>query len=206
MSKARGIVVDPFELLDIYGPDPVRYFLLREISFGQDGDFSIESLITRSNDELLNNLGNLVNRILTFINSKNAGNVTEHNDFDDIDKSMIKSIESYPGKVAKLMDGYNLQAGLDKVMKLAKEGNEYFQQKEPWKGNYDNCLYVGANLLRSLSIMLSPFIPESAEKMWEYLNLPGSVHKQKWDSAKEMGVKSHHKIKESLPLFKRFSQ
>jgi len=203
MSKSKGTVVDPVELVNEYGADTLRYFLVSEIPFGDDGDFSVESLITRNNGELLNNLGNLVNRVLTFIYNKNGGNVTGHNDFDSADKALIKSIESYPKKVAKHMDDFNLQAALDCVMKLSKEGNEYFQQKEPWKGKYDNCLYIGANLLRSLSIMISPFIPESAEKMWNYMNLPGSVHRQKWENAAKLDVKANHKINKPEPLFTR---
>ncbi|MCD6496486.1 MAG: methionine--tRNA ligase [Candidatus Aenigmarchaeota archaeon] len=205
MSKSGGTVVNPVELAVKYGADPMRYFLVSEIPFGSDGDFSLESLFTRNNDELLNNLGNLVNRILTFISSKNASKVTKPGKYDEADRAMEKSIKRYPAVVAKLLDSFNLQAALDNVMKLAKEGNEYFQQKEPWKRDYDNCLYIGANLLRSLAIMLSPFIPESAEKIWKYLNLPGSVHKQKWDSAAEFGVRPHHVIGTPEPLFKRLS-
>ncbi|MBN1896707.1 MAG: methionine--tRNA ligase [Candidatus Aenigmarchaeota archaeon] len=203
MSKSSGTVVDPVGLAEKYGADPLRYFLVSEIPFGDDGDFSVESLVTRNNDELLNNLGNLVNRVLTFIYNKNGGNVTEHKDFDSADKALIKSMESYPKKVAKYIDDFNLQAALDGIMKLSKEGNEYFQQKEPWKNDYSNCLYIGANLLRSLAIMLSPFIPESAEKIWKYLNLPGSVHKQKWESAAKLDVKGKHKINKPEPLFTR---
>lgn len=206
MSKSAGAVVDPIELAGKYGADPLRYFLVSEIPFGDDGDFSVGSLVTRNNDELLNNLGNLVNRVLTFIYSKNGGKVTERGDLDDLDKSLIRSISSYPKKVGKHMDNFNLQAALDDIMRLAKEGNEYFQQKEPWKSDFSNCLYVGANLLHSLSIMLSPFIPESAEKIWKYLNLEGSVHKQKWASASMLEMKPKHKIKKPEPLFSKLSE
>jgi methionyl-tRNA synthetase len=204
MSKSKGAVVSPAELVDRYGSDPLRYFLVSEIPFGEDGDFSIESLVTRNNDELLNNLGNLANRILTFIYSKNAGKVTAPGDYDKLDRKMLESVKKHADSVSKHMDGFDLQSALDDVMRLAKFGNEYFQQKEPWKGNYENCLYVGANLLRSLAIILSPFIPESAEKMWKYLNMPGSVHRQEWESAKGLGVKAHHKINKPQPLFSRF--
>ncbi len=204
MSKSSGTVVDPIELVKKYGADPLRYFLISEIPFGEDGDFSEESLVERNNGELLNNLGNLANRILTFIYNKNAGTVSKPRELGVADKKMVKLIGSYPAKVSKLMDEFNLQGGLDEVMRLAKEGNEYFQEKAPWKNDYSNCLYIGANLLRSLAIMLGPFVPESAERMWEYLNLSGSVHEQDWESAKELAVKAHHKIKEPAPLFRKF--
>ncbi|UCD02789.1 MAG: methionine--tRNA ligase [Candidatus Aenigmatarchaeota archaeon] len=204
ISKSKGTPVDPIELADKYGADPLRYFLISEIPFGEDGDFTVESLVTRNNDELLNNLGNLANRILTFIYNKNGGKVTKPGTLDKLDKQLIESTRKYSRSVSEKMDRFDLQSALDEVMYLAKEGNEYFQQKEPWKKDYSNCLYVGANLLRTLAIMLSPFIPESAEKIWEYLNLPGSVHKQKWDSAADLAVKPNHKIKEPAPIFKKF--
>ncbi len=205
MSKSQGTVVDPVKLVNEYGADPLRYFLISEIPFGEDGDFSIESLVTRNNDELLNNLGNLVNRILTFIYSKNAGKVTRPGEYDRLDRKMIEGMKKYAGSVSEHMDRFDLQGALDEIMRLSKEGNEYFQQKEPWKKDFYNCLFVGANLLRSLAIMLSPFIPESAEKIWEYLNLPGSVHRQKWESAEELSVKAGHKINDPSPLFRRLS-
>ncbi len=204
MSKSKGTVVDPIGLADEYGTDPLRYFLISEIPFGDDGDFSIESLVTRNNDELADNLGNLINRVLTFIHNKNGKLVPEPSTYDDLDKQLIENLKAYTGNVGKLMDDLQLQDALDQIMMLTKFGNEYFQAKEPWKGDSANCLFLGANLVRCLAIMLEPFIPASAEKMWGFLNLPGSVHKQVWESAKELEVKAGHAIGKPAPLFKKF--
>ena len=191
-------------LANEYGADSLRYFLVSEIPFGEDGDFSAEALVARNNGELVNNLGNLANRILTFIHSKNAGKIPKPSKYDALDAQVEKKIAEHADRAASLMDGFNLQGALDELMKLSKFGNEYFQAKEPWKGNHESCLYLGANLLRSLAITLSPFIPQSAEKMWGYLNLEGSVHGQKWESAKEMKIKGGHVIKKPEPLFRKF--
>ena len=206
MSKSAGEVVDPVRLAGDYSADALRYFLISEIPFGEDGDFSVESLITRNNDELVNNLGNLVNRILTFIYSKSGGKGPMHIGYDDLDGQVAGKIAEHADRAADLMDGMNLQAALDEVMKLSKFGNEYFQQKAPWKNDPENCLYLGANLLRSLAIMISPFIPESAEKMWGYLNLQGSVHSQSWETVKELKLKGGHVINQPEPLFVKFRQ
>jgi methionyl-tRNA synthetase len=204
MSKSSGAVVDPIKLVDEYGSDPLRYFLISEIPFGEDGDFSVESLVTRNNDELVNNLGNLVNRILTFVYNKSSGKVPMHIGYDDLDKQVEKKIKEHVDKAGRLMDGMNLQAALDEVMKLAKFGNEYFQAKEPWKKDWENCLYLGANLISSIAIISSPFIPSSAQRIWEYLGMKGSVHEQDWDSAKVLSVKDGHTIKQPAPLFTKF--
>jgi methionyl-tRNA synthetase len=204
MSKSKGAVVDPLELVKTYGTDPLRYFLISEIPFGEDGDFSIESLVTRNNNELADNLGNFINRVLTFIHSKSGRHVPKPSGYDDLDRQLMENLKAYTDKVGRLMDNLQLQDALDQIMMLAKFGNEYFQAKEPWEGDPGNCLYLGANLVRSLAILLEPFIPGSAERIWGFLNLPGSVHGQKWGSAAELSVKAGHSIGRPKPLFKKY--
>ncbi|MBN2330263.1 MAG: methionine--tRNA ligase [Candidatus Aenigmarchaeota archaeon] len=204
MSKSRGAVVDPLELADAYGTDPLRYFLISEIPFGEDGDFSVGSLITRNNNELADNLGNLINRVLTFIHNKSAKKVPKPSRYDDLDRQLIQNLKVYTDNVGKLMDDLQLQEALDQLMMLAKFGNEYFQAKEPWGGDPANCLYLGANLVKCIAVMLEPFMPSSAERIWAFLRMPGSVHKQRWESAKELSVKAGHTIQKPAPLFKKF--
>jgi methionyl-tRNA synthetase len=204
MSKSKGAVVDPIKLTEEYGADTLRYVLISEIPFGEDGDFSAEALVARNNGELVNNLGNLVNRVLTFIYTKSGGKIPKPAGMDTLDSQVGKKICGHADRASALLDEFNLQGALDELMKLSKFGNEYFQAKEPWKNENANCLYLGANLLRSLAITLSPFIPQSAEKIWGYLSLEGSVHKQKWESAKEMKIAGGHTIKKPEPLFRKF--
>jgi len=204
MSKSKGAIVNPLELVKNYSTDTLRYFLLSEIPFGEDGDFSIESLLTRNNNELADNLGNFINRVLTFIHNKNDKTIPKPSEYDDLDRQLIENMKTYNDKVSMLMDGLHLQDALDQVMLLAKFGNEYFQAKEPWKGDFQNCLYLGANLVRCLAILLEPFIPGSVERVWKFLNLGGSVHEQEWESAKEILVKPGHVISKPVPLFRKY--
>jgi methionyl-tRNA synthetase len=204
MSKSKGVVVDPIELANEYSADALRYFLLSEIPFGEDGDFSIKSLLTRNNDELADTLGNFINRVLTFIYSKSGGKVPQPKDYDELDKQLLENLKVYTDNVGKLMDDLELNEALDQVMLLAKFGNEYFQAKEPWANDSTNCLYLGANLVRSLAILLEPFIPASSEKIWGFLNQKASVHEQSWESAKDVAVKPGHSINKPAPLFSKF--
>lgn len=199
ISKSLGNVIDPMYLVKKYGSDPIRYFLLREIPFGEDGDFSEEALVTRNNDELANILGNLVHRILSFIYSKNKGIVPKPGKYDKLDKQMKLKIETTMERAGTLLEELQLHKALEEILGLAKAGNEYFQAKEPWKGRFDNCLYLGANLVRSLGIIISPYIPESSEKMLGFLNTkPGS-----WESSRELAIKPGHKIRKPEPLFRK---
>ncbi len=199
MSKSRGTVVDPMKLVDEYSADALRYFLISEIPFGDDGDFSVESLVARNNGELADNLGNLVNRILTFV-ARKGGKVPMPIGFDDLDRQVEGRIREHVSNAGSLMDSMNLQGALDEVMKLVKFGNEYFQRKEPWKKDYENCLYLGTNMLRSIAISVSPFIPESAEKIWKFLGMKG----QDWESAGKLMVKDGHAIGKPEPLFAKY--
>jgi len=204
MSKSGGAVVDPVGLANEYSPDALRYFLLSEIPFGEDGDFSEESLMGRNNGELADNLGNLVNRVLTFIASRHGGRVPAPKSHDALDDMLIRNMEETCRNAAALMDSLKLQEALNCIMRLSKSGNEYFQAKKPWAGNPENCLYIGASLVRGLAIMISPFIPFGAQRMWAMLGLPGDVHRQSWDSAPALEIKAGHAIGKPEPLFAKY--
>jgi methionyl-tRNA synthetase len=206
MSKSKGTVVDPTELVGRYSADSLRYFLMSEIPFGEDGDFSEESLVARNNSELADNLGNFVNRVLTFIYNKNGQKVPEPGEFDSLDKKLIGEMKNGIEEATRLMDNLQLQEALDGMMKLAKSGNEYFQAKKPWEGSPANCLYLGANMVRCLAILLEPFIPASAERIWDFLNMKGSIQEQRWETAEELLVKPGHGINKPAPLFKKFEK
>lgn len=204
MSKSKGTVIEPISLAKKYSTDPLRYFLISEIPFGEDGNFSEKALITRNNNELADNLGNFVNRVLTFIYNKNDRKVSKPVDYDDLDKQLIENMESYAAKVSDLMDDLKLQEALDAVMILSKFGNEYFQNKEPWKGDFNNCLYLGANLVKTLSILLEPFLPQTSQKIWDFLKLGGSVDEKSWEDADKLEIKSGHVIEKPSPLFAKY--
>jgi len=211
ISKSLGNVIDPVYLAEKYSSDAVRYFLIRDIPIGEDGDFSEKVLITRLNDELADIVGNLVHRVLSFIYSKFNGEVPKPGELNRQDREALHLIESATSAVGKHIEELNLGAGLREIVKLAKFGNKYFNDSEPWRSIKEDpkrcatTLYVCAQLVRSLAIMLAPYLPSTGEKLWKSLKLPGSIHEQRWESAAESGLKSGHKIGKPEPLFGKLS-
>jgi len=207
ISKSLGNVIDPVYLAEKYSADAVRYFLIRDVPFGEDGDFSEDALKTRLNDELADIIGNLVHRSLLFIYNNFDGKIPRPGKLDEQDVEMLRLIEGTPPAIGKLMEESNASGGLREIIRLAKSGNKYFNDAQPWrtvKENPQKCattLYVCAQLARSLAIMLAPYLPSTSQKLWGYLNLPGDVHKQKWDSAEELEIKEGHQINKPAPLF-----
>lgn len=203
LSKSKGTVVDPSELAKKYQVDAVRYFLLREIPFGEDGDFTEKALIERTNNELVANIGNFIHRALSFLWTSFNGEAPEPKKYNQLDKEMENSIKKIAEDVGKEMENNYLDKGLKKISDFSSFCNQYFQKKEPWKTKDSNCLYLSINAVRSLAILLEPFIPSSSEKLWQQMNLTGSIHKEKWDSASEIKIKPGHKINKPEVLFKK---
>jgi len=158
MSKSKGRVIDPFEIIDKYGVDPLRYFIIKEIPFGEDGDFSEKALVERINGELVSDLGNLVYRVLT-IAEKADVKIEGKPELET--KLNLESIKNH-------MEKYELHLALQDVMEFVREINRYINQKEPWKQNskeLGNTLYNLLESIRILGILLEPFMPETAEEI-----------------------------------------
>ena len=184
MSKSVGNVIDPFTIAEEYGVDSIRYFLLREIAFGQDGSYSHESIVNRTNSELANGLGNLAQRSLSMIFKNCDGKIIkpQNSNFTDADKSLLdhfvineettdlKSIRSY-------IDSQEIHTALGAIYFAVDAGNQYFDDNEPWSLKDKDpermkvVLYTVAEILRQVGIMLQPFIPESAEKLLDVLGV-----------------------------------
>lgn len=200
LSKTRGIVVDPLKLSDKYGTDALRYFLMREIPSGQDGDFSEESLINRINSELADALGNLVNRVLVLVEKNFDGAVPESSEKDLLSDLALKTVE----KVNVSMENFQFHNALNDIFHLVNEANKYINQTKPWeikdKQKLGNVLYNLLETLRFTSILLYPFIPETAEKIIEQLGLE---KKFSFDDLKWGLLKSGTKTKREEILFKK---
>ncbi len=162
MSKSLGNVVDPFQLVQVYGADSVRYFLLQEIPFGEDGEYSEDSLKERHNQELANEWGNLVNRAFSMLEKYNDSKIPKAS----VDKKLAQqwSAKNFQQK----MDALQLHVAVGDAMQFVKSCNKFVNEKEPWKlqgKERDAVLYSLLDSIRVLSIALSPFIPQSCEKV-----------------------------------------
>ncbi len=205
ISKSLGNAIDPLYLAEKYSVDALRYFLFREIAFGEDGDFSEGTLKTRLNNELVANLGNFIYRTLTFIWTRFDGKVPKPEKYDELDLEFGNRIKTVAKEVADEIEKTRLNKGLEKILEFSNLCNRYFQKKKPWaeKENAETCLYLSANAVRNLAILIEPYLPSSAENLWKQLSLKNSVHRQKWVSAKKLQLRSGHEINEPKILFRK---
>ena len=200
MSKSRGNVVDPFKMAEVYGVDAFRYFLLREVPFGNDGDFSERALVGRINSDLANDLGNLLNRTLQMIVNYFEGKVPE--------VKADQEISSIAAEVLKKIDPYYEEFAFDEVLKtiwaFISRGNKYIDETMPWKlakedlnseGNLKlaQVLRTLYEILRMTALLISPFMPDTANRLWAQLGLAGDVStlkldEQEWDSTGSVKV------------------
>jgi methionyl-tRNA synthetase len=181
MSKSVGNVVDPFDLVHAYGLDPVRYFFLREVNFGQDGNYSPEAIANRINADLANDLGNLAQRSLSMIAKNCGGTVPEPGELTDADKTILASADSVYAKAREAMDRQAITKYLDAVWAVVADANRYFAGEEPWakkKTDFkrmETILYVTVEVVRQVAILAKPVMPQSARKLLEILGQPDDM-------------------------------
>ncbi len=203
MSKSKGNVIYADELAKRFGADAVRYYLLSEIPFTQDGTITYESFITKFNADLANTLGNLVNRSIAMTNKYFSGTVKKGEIFDDFDKELIECAKDSIEKYHSLMDIYHNAEAVDAVMSLAKRCNKYIDETAPWalakdESNRERLNAVLYNLLeciRILSVMLSPIMPESCESIKAQI--------QNYVCDLEFGKTEEFSVGTATPLFAR---
>jgi methionyl-tRNA synthetase len=178
MSKSVGNVIDPFALCDAYGVDPLRYFFLREVPFGQDGNYSHEAIVNRINADLANDLGNLAQRSLSMIGKAFGGVLPEPGEFTDADKTILAAADGMIGIAREHMKTQQLHQVLNAVWAVVAEANRYFAGEAPWAlaktdpKRQGTVLYVTAEVLRQIAILAQPFVPASAAKLLDLLTIP----------------------------------
>ena len=178
MSKSVGNVIDPFALADAYGVDPLRYFLLREVPFGQDGNYSHEAIVNRINADLANDLGNLAQRSLTMVGRNLGGVLPAPGVFSDNDQAILASADAMIGKARDAMATQQLHQVLNAVWTVVADANRYFAGEAPWAlaktdpPRQGTVLYVTAEVLRQIAILAQPFMPASAGKLLDLLAVP----------------------------------
>ena len=204
ISKSRNWYIGLREFLNYYPADYLRFYLVAINPYSQDDlNFDWDEFTTRINSELIGNLGNFVNRALGFTNKAFDGVVPESSNYDEKDKEAFDKITQFATEVGMLMKQNHLDRALKKVMEFSSFFNQYFQHKEPWKKGpgTENCVYLSVNAARSLAIAIFPFIPESAQKIWEQIGLDGKVNQCKWDDLSKIVINSNHKLGKTSPLF-----
>jgi methionyl-tRNA synthetase len=169
MSKSLGNVIEPFQVADLYGPDALRFYVLREVSFGADGEVSPEGFETRYRTELANELGNLASRTLAMISQNRDGTVP----VAEPDPQLTSEFEGLAEAVKSNLDDVELTAALDEIWRRVKLLNRYVQDEQPWKlardetqgDRLDQVLYSVAEGLRVICVLVQPFMPTSAERL-----------------------------------------
>ena len=208
MSKSRGNVIYADDLVSLLGVDPVRYYLLSEMPYTSDGSITYETIIERYNSDLANTLGNLVNRTIAMTNKYFDGVITNPMVSEDVDSELASCAVSTVSKVDELISQYRISDALDAIISLAKRSNKYIDETMPWalakeEDKKDRLATVLYNLLESIrftAILLSPFMPETSEKIFAQLNT--SV--KDYDSIKAFGgLVTGNKVTAPSPLFNR---
>jgi methionyl-tRNA synthetase len=178
MSKSVGNVVDPFNLADQYGVDQMRYFFLREVPFGQDGNYNHEAIVARINADLANDLGNLAQRSLSMIAKQLGGVLPEPGAFSDNDKAMLAEADAMIGVTRSAMATQQIHHWLNTVWAVVAEANRYFAGEAPWAlaktdpARQKTVLYVTAEVVRQIAILTQPVMPGASAKLLDSLGIP----------------------------------
>ncbi|MDQ0509186.1 methionine--tRNA ligase [Ancylobacter amanitiformis] len=181
MSKSVGNVIDPFDLARAYGVDALRYFLLREIPFGQDGSYSHEAIVARTNADLANDLGNLAQRSLSMIAKNLSGTLPEPGPLAPDDADILAGADALAGKVRAAMDGQQLHQALGELWSVVADANRYFAGAAPWElrktdpVRFGTVLWTTAEVIRQVAILAQPFVPTGAAKLLDLLAVPAGA-------------------------------
>ena len=189
MSKSRGNVIDPFVLAEVFGSDLLRYYLLREMVFGQDCNFSYDAIVQRWNSDLANDLGNLLSRTLAMIAKYRGGTIPasgEARGDAEVRELAARVVTAFRAN----FDDFSFSRALENAWELIARMNKYIVENEPWaiaekaeeQRTLDSVLFHSAEALRIVAVLLAPVIPQTAQSIWEQLGLPGRVRDERLDT------------------------
>ena len=209
ISKSRNWYIGLREFVNQFEADYLRFYIASICSYSQDDiNFDWNDFEKKINNELIANVGNFVNRTLTFIKKYFDNTIPNPIEYDDNDKKVLEEIKIIGNKVADFILRNETDKALKCILSFSSLLNQYFQKKEPWKNpkQSSSSLFVSINAVRSLSILLEPFIPFSAEKIWQQISLEGNVHEQKWNAIGAITLKAGHILGNIQPLFKKVDE
>ncbi len=213
ISKSRSWYIGLKDFTSAFNPDYLRFYIASVVTYSQDDlNFDFDAFYERINNELIANIGNFINRALSFTQKSFQGIVPEATfrpSVDEprcIDNMVEKELAATVDETGRLLSSNEIDKSLRKILKFSNYMNHYFQTNSPWanKDTSNRTVYVSVNAVRSLAILLEPFIPFSCEKIWAQLKLDGSVHQQDWESAKTItAIPAGHKLGKVEPLFRK---
>jgi methionyl-tRNA synthetase len=208
MSKSLGNILDPIEIINNYGIDQLRYYLVKEVSLGNDGSISLENLKSCINNDLANNYGNLCQRVLSFIKKNCSNKIPVPNKLTDLDINLISNLKNKLPNLIELMNNQNLNEYIKQVVSFSFEANKYFNDSEPWAlkkidpSRMETILNVISNQIINISILLNPIIPEATSKTLNTMNI--DIKNIKIDSINDLNIIKHDKELKNLEiLFKK---
>ena len=214
MSKSLGNVLDPYELLSTYGKDYLRYFLVAEVIFGNDGDFTHEQFVNRINSDLANDIGNLAQRVLTFINKNCNNHVPQPTVLLEGDRELLNACRYTYDKCKERMNSQDLKGFCESIVELSKLGNKYIDVNAPWtlrkQGDLERMntvLYTLAETIRVLAVLLSPITPSSSDNLLHQLGIEIGSDLRRFSSIKSNQIDVNRSLGASIvPVFPKLEQ
>ena len=209
LSTSRNWAVWVDEYLEVFPPDPLRYYLAANAPENKDSDFIWKDFQARNNGELADILGNLVNRSLSFIEKHFQARVPEAPELSSADQDVLAAVESAATTIGSLLDDFQVRRAVGELINLARTGNKYFNDTAPWitlKQDPARCaatLNTTVQLELALAVMMDPFMPFSAEKLWKMLNAPGSHRDIRWQDISALRLPANHSLGTRDILFRK---